>query len=543
MVRLKKIALIVLVTVFVIAAFLTQYNNLMEEFEMTAKEKEAQVKRYIELSRGFIDLVTIYGNEYFEFKNAKDTNLYEQLQYDSSSNTYNLDAIEGTKYQGLSGNLSGVGKIPDEGTLRQEINLALHLNKEFCSIYNKVPEVAWVYYTSTNNFINIYPWVSSQDFSFSGALQAEKFFTYVQPENDPLRRALWTPVYLDHAGKGLMVTLSSPIYDGDTFMGAVSLDFTNNQLSKIISSPYETYIVDNTDSVMATTRDITFAADVIKLNSFLPMSESAFQKMKEAADATVVHIGGFFVYKVSFTDAPWTMYFQVSVVSVIGKAVLYTLPMLLICLLLFFTVQEVEKRKTTEVQLKKSLDELTSYQKMLENAAKYDFLTATVNRRGLIDIFAKNIGVVEKQNKQVVFVIGDIDYFKQINDQYGHPAGDKVLKEIAAIMQKNVTGDDIVCRWGGEEFVIMLVGKKFDDAMLIAETIRKEIESHVIYWENSQELRITITFGVARYTMGDSIDASIAKADAAMYTGKKRGRNQVVGNFFHTEEGMKSSMM
>jgi len=524
--KFKKILLHFIVIIVIIITFFNQYSSLIEDIETTAKSKEAQINRQIDLSKGFIDLITIYGNDYLKHNVAKDAELYRYLKYNTASNSYNLDAIEGTNYQQIAGNLTGIGKMPESGIYREEINLALHLNQNFSSIYNKMPDVAWLYYTSENNFINIYPWTKSKDFSFKEDLKAEKFYTYVTPENDPLRESVWTPVYLDHAGKGLMVTLSSPIYNANTFMGVVSLDFTNKQLSEIIKSNYEAYIIDDTDSVMATSTDMKFDKDVIKFDSVLNTTSDNVKKIKEINSNQIKRLGDYYIYAVAFDNAPWKMYVRVPVSSVVGKAALYSLPILIICSLLIFTFIEVEKRKKTEVQLKKSLYELTSYQKKLEDAAKYDFLTATVNRRGLIDIFNNNIE--RETNNPVFFIMGDIDHFKKFNDIYGHAAGDKVLMEIARIMQRNIRNNDVVCRWGGEEFIIMLLDRKYDEALLIAENIRKEIESTVIPWDNSQELKATMTFGVAEHDYGDSIESSISKADAAMYIGKGKGRNQVV---------------
>ncbi len=529
--KYKRLTIIFLVFVVIIVSYLNQYNFLMQEIESTAKSKEAQINKYIDLSQGFIDLVTIYANDFFTYGNTKDADLYSLLQYNSTSNSYNLDAIEGTEYQSIAGNLTGIGKVPDDGIFRREINLALHLNQDFSSIYKKLPDAAWVYYTSANNFINIFPWTSSTDFTFDKSLQAEKFYTYVNPKNNPLRESLWTPVYLDHAGKGLMVTLSSPIYNVDTFMGAVSLDLANDQLSEIIKSSYEIYIIDETNSVMATTRDVNFDKNIITFDKLLGDSPSDIKMIKEIKSNEIQQIGKYFVYSVTLENAPWKMYLRVPVWSIVGKALLYTIPIMIICLLLSFAFLEVEKRKKTETQLKNSLKESTSYQKLLENAAKYDFLTSTVNRRGLVDIFNENIKIDSEAKTSVTFIMGDIDNFKQFNDTYGHAAGDKVIIEIANIMLKNIRTNDVVCRWGGEEFIIMLLHRTYDEALNFAENIRKEIESTVIAWDNSMELRATMTFGLVEHNWSDKIYSSIAKADAAMYIGKEKGKNQVVGHY------------
>jgi len=526
----KKPILILLVVIVIIVTAYRQYIALLQDIESTAKSKEAQINRHIDLSKGFVDLMTIYGNNFFQHGKTDDSELYKLLSYDTASNTYNLDAVEGTKYQKMVGNLTGMGNIPESGVLRDEVNLAFKFNQHFSSIYNKLPDIAWLYYTSENDFINIFPWVSSQEFIFKEDLQAEKFYTYVTPQNNPLRESLWTPAYLDHAGKGLMVTLSSPIYDKDTFMGVVSIDLTNSQLSEMIKSKYAIYIIDDTNSVIANSLDIQFDQEVPTLETLLGISKSSAEELKTIRNNTIQRVGEYYIYAVDFNNAPWRMIFRVPVWLVVGKATLFALPILTICLLLLFTFFEVEKRKKTEVQLTDSLEELTSYQKLLENAAKYDFLTSTINRRGLMDVFYKNIYLNKKTETSLSFILGDIDYFKKFNDAYGHAAGDKILIEIANIMQKNVSQNDVVCRWGGEEFIIMLLDKTYEEAMAVAEKIRKEIESTVIPWENETELRATMTFGVAQHVYEDSFETSITKADRALYMGKERGRNQVVGS-------------
>lgn len=524
----KRFLFTAVIGTVILVTFFSQYDRSIHEIQQTAESKEAQINKYIDLSNGFIDLVTIYANDFVENTANADSDFYGSLYYDLSSDSYSLDTLAGTEFQEFSGNLTGIGGIPHLGSYRNEINLALHLNKDFCSIYNKIPEAAWIYYTSENQFINIYPWVSSTDFSFNSDLLTEKFYTYASPENNPLRESVWTPVYLDHAGKGLMVTLSSPVYNVDTFLGVISIDLTNSQLSEILQCTYDAYLVDETDSVIATTLDITFGEEAIKYGSLLNIPNDDFNAIKNINKNEIQRFENYFVYSAAFNNAPWKMYFLVPVWSVVGKAAIYTLPIFFICLLFILTLIEIEKRKETEMQLKNSVYELTSYQTLLENAAKYDFLTSTVNRRGLIDIFNKDINQNEENQHHVIFIMGDIDYFKQFNDQYGHAAGDKVLKEIALIMQKNIISHDVVCRWGGEEFIIMLLNRTCTEAIQIAEKIRNEIASTVIPWEHSVTLQATMTFGIVEHHKNDEIDVSISKADAAMYSGKQKGRNRVV---------------
>ena len=527
--NIKRISMVLLLIVVVAIAFSRQYRLIIQSIESTAKSKEAEISRHIDLSKGFIDLVTIYCNNFFLNTGAAESELYSLLKYDAATNRYQLDAIEGTKYQKISGNLSGIGPIPSQGIAKDEINLALRLNQHFVSMYSKLPDVAWIYYTSKNRFINIFPWAASTDFVYTDDLQNEGFFSCVTPENNPLRESVWTPVYMDHAGKGLMVTLSSPVYNHDTFMGAVSVDLTNYKLCEMLSSSYDIYIMDSTHSVIANSKSTIFTNEVPKLYALLHITQIDEEQMEDMGSHTLKRVGQYYVCAVNFTNAPWKMYVRMSVWVVIGQAALLTLPVLIICMLLFFALIEIEKRRKTEMRLTESIKELTSYETLLENAAKYDFLTSTVNRRGLGAVFQEYLHKHHKVSIPIQFIMGDIDHFKLLNDTFGHAAGDKVLVEIAKIMQNSIHGSDVVCRWGGEEFVIMLPNRTYQEAMHLAEGIRKVIEGTIIPWDNALELKATMTFGVASYDNEGSIEGSISKADSALYMGKQQGRNQVIG--------------
>ncbi|MFA6309072.1 MAG: diguanylate cyclase [Clostridia bacterium] len=528
--NLKKIILITIIAIVLVISFYRQFNIQITDIENTAKAKQAEIDRYADMSKVYIDLMTIYGNDYFEHGKVEDSIYLKYLKYNPASDSYNLDALIGTKYQLKSGSLTGLGKIPQKGIIRDELNLALKFFKQFDDIYKKLPNVTWIYYTSQNNFINMYPWVSSAEFSFAKDLKSEKFFTVATPKNDPLRTSIWTPVYLDRAGKGLMVSLSSPIYDRDVFKGVVSIDLTNDQLSEILTSEYESYIIDTEDMVIADSLNLLFYDKVAEFKTTIRSTDSYVQSLKELKTNQIERVGGYYIYTSDFHNATWKMIFRVPVWLIIGRSALFTLPIFVICILLFLTLLESERRKSTEMMLKKSLEELNSYQGLLENAAKYDFLTCSANRRGLQAVFDDNANSDNKEKCSIILIIGDIDFFKSLNDSYGHEVGDKVLVEVANIMQKNISENDVVCRWGGEEFVIMLLNRTCVEAMHIAENIRKQIETKVFTWGNSIEVRTTMTFGVAEHVADDDLQITVAKADCAMYYGKQHGRNCVVNH-------------
>lgn len=521
--RLKGALLIIGIIIAVALSFYTKYSSLINDFKITAESKTLVVNEHIRTGVAFIDSMTQYGNDYHDKKIAVDSKYLKYVEYNSVTRGFDMDTVGGIAYGGYIGNLTGIGPIPLSGNARDELNLALVYNTFFGSFYSRLSDVAWLYYTSNNNFMTMYPWVSSETFKFSESVKSDPFFLVAAPINNPSRAMIWTSLYLDKAGRGLVVTLSSPIYFDDTFVGVLSLDLTTEKMNKFINSSYETYLVDSKNNVIAATQGDLSANVITDLKTISKRSDNFITALKDIKGNSVQYLGPYYVYSSSIIDAPWTLYVFVSVGTILGQSALASLPILLIGFMLLYT-------RKTSILLHESLIELKSYEDKLENAAKFDFLTNTFNRRGLKEGFAAKMLQVQKYRIPVSFMLGDIDNFKRFNDTYGHYAGDKVLIEITNLMKDKINENDIVCRWGGEEILIMLFDRTFDKSIEFAEFIRKSIEDMNIEWENTDGLKVTMSFGVAPYDYGDSIDASIALADTAMYIAKQNGRNQVISD-------------
>ena len=124
-------------------------------------------------------------------------------------------------------------------------------------------------------------------------------------------------------------------------------------------------------------------------------------------------------------------------------------------------------------------------------------------------------------------IMCDIDNFKKINDTYGHDFGDIVLREVAAITMQQVGTNGYVCRWGGEEILILVSSSAKENAGRIAENIRRNVANHV-FELNNKWIHCTLTLGIAVYKEGDTIEATITNADYNLYQGKRTGKNMVV---------------
>lgn len=156
-----------------------------------------------------------------------------------------------------------------------------------------------------------------------------------------------------------------------------------------------------------------------------------------------------------------------------------------------------------------------------------DTLTNIYNRRFIEDRLPVDILKSNSANTTISVVMCDIDFFKKVNDTYGHLAGDEVLKVFASILQENIRKSDWVARYGGEEFLIVLNGADKNKAVEIAERIRQKVESTAIKY-NDLEIKITSSFGIYEVSGENNYLDVIEKADKNLYIAKNTGRNKVV---------------
>lgn len=150
-----------------------------------------------------------------------------------------------------------------------------------------------------------------------------------------------------------------------------------------------------------------------------------------------------------------------------------------------------------------------------------DYLTGTMTRGN----FEETVRCFLKKYSNFIIIIGDIDYFKMINDTYGHRAGDQVLKKVGEILNDSVRDADIVGRYGGEEFIICLLENDINNAYKIIERIRTKIQNTTID-TGCNKINITMTFGISSYNQNKTYADTVEEADNALYLGKTNGRNQ-----------------
>jgi diguanylate cyclase (GGDEF)-like protein len=178
-------------------------------------------------------------------------------------------------------------------------------------------------------------------------------------------------------------------------------------------------------------------------------------------------------------------------------------------------------------QLRQEIEERKRAEATLEKAAATDYLTGLHNRRAMIALLEQEVKRIHRSGTDSSILLIDLDHFKDVNDNFGHETGDKVLINVAHMLRDILRDQDAVARWGGEELLILLPGTSISGAVAVAEKIRMRFVDHP-FTIDDQQIRITASIGVCPMTRGMSTDECFRRADTALYQAKSKGRNQTV---------------
>jgi diguanylate cyclase (GGDEF)-like protein len=191
-----------------------------------------------------------------------------------------------------------------------------------------------------------------------------------------------------------------------------------------------------------------------------------------------------------------------------------------------FEPVELHARVASAIRVKRLQDELRQRNDDLAELSRTDMLTGLPNRRALEDAIVLATAQARRAGQPLSLILLDLDHFKQINDQHGHIAGDEVLIELAGRLRGSVRDNEIIGRWGGEEFLAILPCTPLAAGVLAAERLRRRLRDAPVH-SAAGPLKITGSFGVAAAVTGNP-EAALRAADAALYEAKQRGRDQVV---------------
>lgn len=246
----------------------------------------------------------------------------------NSNNFFHMDNLSPPFTKQMIGNLTGDGSIENRNMdFYREIHLALNLNPLFMSARESIKTAAWVYYISAKEFINLYPWVASDQWKFGRQSFDKEFFTLGLPENNPHGKPFWTQVYVDEVGIGLMTSCGTPIYDENRFVGVIALDLTvdflNTVVSKFHSDHGEMFLVNNKNQLVAHPK-LTSSRDkaIQHISKAIPLPlQPLILELDKKPDAEIHESEGYLILKTHLENAPWQVLYIEPVPSIVTSFV------------------------------------------------------------------------------------------------------------------------------------------------------------------------------------------------------------------------------
>lgn len=425
------------------------------------------------------------------------------LKREPKRNGFTLELPPGFNPADL-GNITGIGSVPAQASqAAREMAMALALTPLFKVTTERDPETPWVYYTSALDFMYLFPRVSPDDFFYSERIRDLDFVKGALPSANPSRSVFWSPVYMDEAGKGWLVTVSAPVYERDAFRGAVSIDISVNRLSWLLHR----YDIANS-KIHLSLGDGHSLVD--------PKDAPLAVRPDSLPSDTLVVNDSSLVMAIPLQIKDWYIVVQTDRLATMREAAKNSVSLGLVALFLCGVV-------ALAYLLAKAL-------RNVERLSVVDALTGLYNRRMFDANLAEELSRIRRHQTALGLIMFDVDFFKRLNDSFGHHEGDKALQAIAqAIRGALKRSTDKVFRIGGEEFAALVNSANASDLEEIARRMCEAVRDLALPNPDSPYGRVTISIGLLH--LGDDCDSTpdqaYSRADAALYRAKAEGRDCV----------------
>ena len=322
----------------------------------------------------------------------------------------------------------------------------------------------------------------------------------------------------------LTVFINYRVYDYEkNFIGATGVGLTVESIQELINNYQEkyekdVYLIDKEGAIQLSNVSTEIRKQKTKILDQIIKKQNLLNKILSADSVTLEcnHEDESVLINTRFIEE-FDWYLVVMQKKIQGRAkLLKTLLLnLLLCIVITAIVLFIVNRT------------IASYQKQIEQMAITDELTGLYNRKAL-NLFFKALLLDQiRKPGDLALLMLDIDHFKKVNDEHGHLAGDAVLKHLATLITSRLRKTDIICRWGGEEFLLLLKECDPETAINMAEELRLSILNNPLYYHD-KEIAITVSIGISSYQPEDSRESMFNRADEALYKAKSNGRNQSI---------------
>lgn len=424
--------------------------------------------------------------------------------------------------------------------LQREVEMSLSLAPLLRPIHEQLSTEGRIRYTSLAALEMTYPATPPM----SRIEQIKIFQNFIDkdliagkmPKNNHQRKTYLTHPYEDIFGKGLMVTATSPVYDQDKYLGNIGIDFKLEALNSFINQ------FSDKNTLLLTLNGEVLNYPVVKPTSSISTKlqhlikntvvRTELLKLLKTTKNNQVSIDGYVITYYKLTNAAWVIAKVTPITTLVQNILIKHLPVICgviagITGLLSISISVINRmfRKLNKARIaaEETNKKLQAALTQLELLASTDKLTGAWNRRHFEQIASSEMSRGLRHNQPLSILMLDIDYFKHINDKYGHQIGDAVLVQLTHILTENIRTSDVLTRWGGEEFIILTPFTSIHEATDLAQRLRLKIAKT----DFSSVKNITISLGVAQFQSAENLSNFLKRADTALYQAKNSGRNTV----------------
>ena len=462
-----------------------QYQNIMRQATERFRETAQSMDYFLENATNHINTCKIAAESFFfdPEEAAKQPDIFTCFEDNPTSGFFHMDNLKEPFNKSCYANLTGKGSYrnrPEE--YYQEIKMVFSLLPIFRSAIANLPFVPWVYYTSRNEFIAIYPWTPSSDFHYTDSALGQEFYILGTPFKNPTRKIFFTSAYVDMAGKGLMVTCGAPVYRGDEFLGTVAIDATLDSLNKFVSNfpyrPATLFLINERNEILAHptlahSSDTSVKSIQAAFPSQMPVQ---IDKLFQANPLTIQHVGKYLFTYQPLKKAPWRLVLLAPRKAVFLNQMLGS-ALVLIVLMLGLTFMLLVTNRATREEFIKPAEKLILHIENASRDAGMPIPKVPVTWRPWFETISRIFGENDR-------LLGEL---KQNNERLDS----LVAKRTSEVRERNIELEKAVARLKEMQEQIILQEKMASLGVLTA-GIAHEIKNPLNFVNNFSELSVEL---------------------------------------------------